>query len=286
MIDFALGIGESPVWDHRVDRLWFVDIARPAIYRCDALGKEMTSFPTPQTVCSLGLAPDGKLVVGLRDGVYLFDPASGEFAPLVTIETDRPENRLNDGRVGPDGAFWVGSMFETFPYEPTASFYRVSAQGDVRTIRSDIHVCNGLAWSPDGTRMYHVDSMIPTILAYDFDARTGDVAMTPPLVGNFDPAIGFGDGAAVDAEGCYWLAGVTAGRLNRFSPAGDLIDSVELPVRWPTMPCFGGPDLRTLFVTSMSMNDDGDGSLIAFDVDVPGLPADIFGQPRVAFTAA
>lgn len=276
IIDFPLGVGESPVWDHRSDRLWFVDIAEPAIFRCAADGSDLARFPAPATVGSLGLAGDGRLVVGLRGGVQLFHPESGTWTPIADLEIDRPENRLNDGVVGPDGAFWIGTMFEHMPYQPTASLYRVSLAGEVRRIRTDIHVSNGLAWSPDGRRLYHVDSVVPEILAYDFDPATG-AATNPASFARFDAVIGHPDGAAVDAAGCYWSAGVTAGRLNRFAPEGALIETYDLPVAWPTMPCFGGSDMKTLFVTSMT-HEQSAGSLIAGHADVAGQPAHIFGE--------
>lgn len=278
LADQTLGVGESPLWDHRLNQLWFIDIARPAIYRCGPDGEGMAEFETPATVGSIGLAGGSKLVAGLRDGVYLFDYEAGAWDRLCVLEADRPENRLNDGRVGPDGAFWIGTMFEHMPYSPTAALYRVSLDGAVRTIRTDLHVSNGLGWSPDGSLMYHVDSVVPEIRAYDFDRLSGKVS-NPRAMATFDAAIGHPDGAAVDSAGHYWSAGVSAGRLNRFSPEGALVESIELPVRWPTMPCFGGKDLRTLYISSMT-HDGVRGSLIAIDVDVPGIPADIFGAGR------
>ncbi|MCP3734011.1 SMP-30/gluconolactonase/LRE family protein [Sphingomonas sp. RP10(2022)] len=276
LVDRPLGVGESPVWDHRSGVLWFIDIARPAIYRCGPNGEGLTEFATPSTVGSIGLAGSAGLVAGLRDGVHLFDPDNGTWDRLCAIEEDRPENRLNDGRVGPDGAFWIGTMFEHMPYQPTAALYRVAPDGAVKTIRTDLHVSNGLGWSPDGRLMYHVDSVVPEIDVYDFDPATGDFSATRVLTA-FNAAIGHPDGAAVDAQGHYWSAGVSAGRLNRFAPDGTLVESIELPVPWPTMPCFGGENLRTLYLTSMS-HDGAEGSLIAIDVEVPGIRADIFGQ--------
>ncbi|MGC1303946.1 MAG: SMP-30/gluconolactonase/LRE family protein [Caulobacteraceae bacterium] len=279
LIDFSLSIGESPVWDPHAGVLWFIDIEAPAIFRLDPVSGRLDRFPTPQTVASLGLAGGGRLVVALRNGVHLFDPQAGVFDLLAHPEPNRPANRLNDGKVGPDGAFWVGSMSEHRPYQPTGAFYRVAPSGEIRCIRQGIHVSNGLAWSPDGRTLYHADSVVPEILAYGFEPATG--ALTEPRVfARFDPDIGRVDGAAVDAEGCYWCAGITAGRLNRFSPAGALMDSLPLPIRWPTMPCFGGPDLRTLYLTSLAREEGGVGqvgSLVSLDVGVAGLPPYVFG---------
>lgn len=278
-IDFPLGIGESPLWDDAAGVLWFIDIEAPAIFRLDPATGGLERFDTPRTVASLGLAPQGRLVVALRSGVHLFDPATGAFEFVAQPETGRPMNRLNDGKVGPDGAFWVGSMFEQRPYSPTGALYRVAPDGHTRLIRDGVHVSNGLAWSPDGRVMYHADSVLPEIRAYDFDPRTGQTGAFTQLIA-LDPQLGRPDGVAVDVEGCYWSAGVTAGRLNRISPEGALLQSLTLPVAWPTMPCFGGPDLRTLFVTSLRRDEAGqvqDGTLISFPVDVAGLPAHRFG---------
>ncbi len=278
LIDFPLAIGESPVWDPRTNVLWFIDISAPAIFRLDPASGRIQRFETPQTVGSLGLASAGRLVVALRGGVHLFDPASGRFDFLVDPEPGKTTNRLNDGKVGPDGAFWVGSMFEHRPYEPTAALYRVSPTREVRTIRQDIHVSNGLAWSPDGRTLYHADSVLPEIRAYRFDPQTGNAGEHWRLI-ELDPAVGRPDGAAVDVEGCYWSAGITAGRLNRISPQGELLESLVLPVARPTMPCFGGPDLRTLYLTSLTYSESGDsqdGSLLSLDVGVAGLPPHVF----------
>lgn len=278
LIDFPLALGESPLWDPHGEVLWFIDIEAPAIFRLDPRSGAVERFDTPETVCSLGLAKAGRLVVALRTGVHLFDPATGAYEFLVNPEPDRPTNRLNDGKVGPDGAFWVGSMFEQRPYHPTGALYRVSPEGEVRRIRDEIHCSNGLAWSPDGLTMYHADSVIPEICAYHLDPRSGEVSEFRRFIA-LDPDLGRPDGAAVDAEGCYWSAGITANRLNRISPAGELLESIVLPVSWPTMPCFGGPDLRTLFVTSLRRPEDAqpqDGTLVSLDVGVAGLPPYVF----------
>lgn len=280
LIDFPLALGESPLWDPAEKVLWFIDIEAPAIFSLDPASGALRRFEPPATVGSLGLATGGRLVVALRSGIHLFDPNTNTYEFLVHPEPGRPSNRLNDGKVGPDGAFWVGSMFEHRPYQPTGALYRVSPAGEVTLIRDHIHCSNGLAWSPDGRTMYHADSVIPEICAYTFDPATGDTSEFRRFTA-LDPGIGRPDGAAVDAEGCYWSAGITAHRLNRISPTGELLESFALPITWPTMPCFGGKDLRTLYVTSLRRreNDDPqDGTLVSLDVGVAGLPPHIFGD--------
>jgi len=155
-----------------------------------------------------------------------------------------------------------------------ARLYRIAPDGGVElVINGDMFTSNGLAWSLDGTRMYHSDSSGLMYQAFDFDAATGRLGPAERLH-DFAPDEGRPDGAATDCEGCYWSAGVQAGRLNRFSPEGELFEIYRLPFKGPTMPCFGGPDLKTIYLTSLVTETNGTttpGTLVAFDVPVAGV---------------
>ena len=186
-------------------------------------------------------------MVAFRDVVGLFDPDCDALAELAVIEPDRPRTRLNDGKVGPDGAFWVGTMDDSgSPREPLGTLYRVHPSGTVEPKVSGLRVSNGLAFAADGRTMFHADTGGPWIDRWDFDPATGAIANRTRIVTTGRP-----DGAATDEEGGYWSADVGAARLNRYNRAGDLIAAYDVPVAAPTMPCFGGRDLRTLFVTSL-----------------------------------
>ncbi len=279
VIDIDLGIGESPLWDDRRQALWFVDILAPAIFLLDPDGAAPARFAMPDLVTSLGLCADGRLIVALRSGVFLFDPASGELDFLVHPEPDRPMNRLNDGKVGPDGCFWVGSMHDAIPRQPTAALYRVTPAGRVDKVLNGLKVSNGLAWSGDGRTMYHADSRGPEVTAYAFDPATG--AMGPGRVlARLTEEQGLPDGAAVDVDGFYWSAGVTGGCLNRIGPDGGLAEVIPLPAPAPTMPCFGGPALDRLYVTPLATDRAGravGGTLLLGDPGVAGVPIGRFG---------
>jgi len=158
LINFPLGIGESPVWDEQSGVLWFVDIVAPRLYRFDAETGDVTFFEMPALIGSIALTSDRRILVALRTGVHLFDPETQEMTFLVNPEPDVASNRLNDGKVGPDGAFWIGSMHMARPFQSTGALYRVTADGEATRIVGDIAVSNGLAWSPDGRTMYHADS--------------------------------------------------------------------------------------------------------------------------------
>jgi sugar lactone lactonase YvrE len=279
-IDFELGIGESPVWDRVRSILWFVDILRPAIYSLDPISRTIAHYKMPCEVGSIGMAHGGGLVVALRSGVHLFDPATQRLDFLVHPEPEMTMNRLNDGKVGPDGCFWVGSMHDAVPRAPSGALHRITPDGRSRKVLDGIYVSNGLAWSPDGRTMYHADSRGPFIQAFDFDATTGTIS-NGRVIALLNETKGLPDGAAVDQQGTYWSAGVSAGRLNRIAPDGFMLEPVAVPLDAPTMPCFGGSDLRTLFVTSLSTvasDKTSSGSLISFRVAVPGTPVGQFGS--------
>ncbi|RUM06062.1 SMP-30/gluconolactonase/LRE family protein [Rhizobium chutanense] len=273
-----LTVGESPVWDDETGSLWLVDILAPAIVRISAEGT-IDRFDMPAAIGCLGLCRDRRIVVGLQTGVHIFDPVSGEIEFLCDPVGRDFNGRLNDGKVGPDGHFWVGSISEAKPQIDEAALYRVGADGGTRTVATGLTSSNGLAWSPDGQRMYHSDSRQCFLQAFDFDPATGDLGDGRRLR-SFTEDDGRPDGAAVDRDGFYWSAGVSAGCLNRISSEGEIVEIYSLPVAAPTMPCFGGPELRTLFVTSLSTDRTGRfeaGTVIAFDVDAEGLAPFRFG---------
>ncbi len=246
-------LGEGPVFDDRRNALFYCDIVAHLVHRHDLASGEVTTYRFPSDVGSLGLAESGGLVVALREEVRLFDPADGSHRTIAIIDRDNPDTRLNDGKVGADGAFWVGTMDEK-AHEPgrklVGVLYRVDASGKVEPKVDGLKVSNGLAWSPDGRTMFHSDSRGPWIDRWDFDVATGAIS-NRTRIAELTDAIGRPDGGATDAEGCYWSAGVSAARLNRFSRDGTLMTFYPVPVAAPTMPCFGGPGLMTLYVTSL-----------------------------------
>ncbi len=280
LIDPTYQLAECPTWDEKNGRLLWADIQGRTIQSMDWATKSITSWYFENEVGSFGLADDGRLVVSVWDKVILFDPESGEKTVLAEIETDLPQTRLNDGKVGPDGAFWVGTMDTSNPREPIGGLYRVDAGGDVWQIRDGLKVSNGLAWSPDGTLMYHSDSSPGWIEAYVFDPVTGSLGAKMLFAQQTDET-GRPDGATVDAEGNYWSAGVSAGVLNCFSPDGELKQAIPMPCPKPTMPCFCGPELDQLVVTSLKASPDTDdgvsgGLYLVEGHGVKGLPATRF----------
>jgi sugar lactone lactonase YvrE len=253
VVDARNTTGESPLWSAREAALYWVDIPAGAIHRWCPATDEQTAWRLPAAVGSIGLRGRGGLVAAMRNGFHLFDTETEKLTFLVNPEPDVTTSRLNDGKVSPEGRFWAGTMDERPEKQPVGSLYRLDADHRITRMAGDVKVSNGLAWSPDGRTLYHSDSRGGTIFRYAYDPETGALGNREVFV-RMQADWGRPDGGATDEEGCYWGCGISAGRINRFSPSGALIAFVEMPVTHPTMPCFGGPDGRTLYVTSLREN--------------------------------
>jgi sugar lactone lactonase YvrE len=250
VVDARSATGESPVWSATEQALYWVDIPAGTIFRWKPDSGEQRSWQLPAAVGSLGLRERGGLVLAMRTGFHLFDLLTEQLIFLCHPEPELAMNRLNDGKVSPEGRFWAGSMDERPERQPTGSLYRLDADHRCTRMLDGIRVSNGLAWSPDGRTMYHSDSRGGAIFRHAYDPGTGAIGPRGVFAA-MQADWGRPDGGATDEEGCYWSCGISTGRINRFSPEGDLIEYVELPVTHPTMPCFGGANLSTLYVTSL-----------------------------------
>lgn len=273
ILAFRTELGESPVWDERSRALWFVDVHAPAVHRVDVATGRLDAWRMPARCGSIGLCESGRVLVALRRGLRLLAPASGKLEHFADVETDAPPgNRLNDGKVAPDGSFWVGSMDDTPALEPTGSLYRVTADGRVQKKVAGLRVSNGLAWSADGCTMFHSDSRGIWIRRYRYDPASGEISgmrqIAAPTLEQGRP-----DGAATDVEGGYWSAGVSAGCLNRWSAEGELLERIALPMPNPTMPCFAGDDMKTLYVTSLVRDPHPNaGCMVRLELGMVGVP--------------
>lgn len=278
--DSRCAVAECPVWDAQNRRLLFADIQGKCINVLSVDSGVRETWTLPDIVPSFGLCRSGRLVVALRRRVVLFDPGSGAVQDL-SPPIDEPETtRLNDGKVGPDGAFWVGSIDEQKTRQPIGSLYRVTPDGRMERRATGMANSNGLAWSPDGRTMYHAETASGVIEAWDFDPANGAMRNHRVLAAMTNEQ-GRPDGAAVDAAGNYWSAGPSAGCINRLSPTGELLERIPFPVPGPTMPCFAD---GALFVTSLRSGKSpetlerfpGLGGLFRAETCVVGVPVGRF----------
>ena len=280
-------LGESPVWHPHEQVLYYADIPGRKLQRFDPKSGDLRHWEFETEVASLAPRMDGTLLLAMRDGLWHFDPASGERARVAEPDYDAGTERFNDGKADPQGRFWVGTIYE--PRDPPLASLSCFANGKLTKKIEGITVGNGLAWSPNGRTMHWSDTKAHTVYAADFDPPSGALSRQRVFASfpvrqagqSLDAYGGRPDGAAMDTEGCYWVAMFEGQRVVRLSPEGEVVREVRLPVRCPTMPCFGGPDLNTLYITTSRENrppaelieQPYAGCVLAIEVDVPGLPA-------------
>ena len=278
LYDAGALLGESPRWSAPEQRLYWVDIEGRIIHRTDPVTGADEVMTLDEQVGCVAPRAGGGLVVAMEDSCALIDnwgAAPRPFGPAVLAE--KPEQRFNDGCVDGAGRLWVGSLTSDKAH-PTATLYRLDPDGSLSEVFGGLTTSNGAAFSPDGRRFYHADTPTHTIRAFDVDPASGTLG-AGRIFHQFPLGNGRPDGAAVDAEGCYWSALWDGWRVVRLSPAGELIQTVELPVQRPTMIAFGGADMQTAFVTSAGKNLSDEerkaqphaGGVFAFRVGVAGL---------------
>ncbi len=273
--DVGAELGEGPVWDAARRAVWFVDIKGRRLHRFGIDDGAKASWDTPDQTGFALPAKDGSLVCGVRGGLHRFDPDTGAFSQIVPVEEDRPQNRLNDGFVAPDGSLWFGSMDDSETVD-SGALYRFH-NGRVTRHDDGYRVTNGPALSPDGRTLYHHDTVGRRIFAFDHC----DGALTNKRLFAETPD-GFCDGPSVDAEGVLHVGLFNGWGIARFSPAGERIDTIRFPVQTVTKAAFCGEDLRDLYCTTAWLGN-GDkreaqptlGGLYRLRSETPGLPQNL-----------
>jgi sugar lactone lactonase YvrE len=278
-------LGESPLWHPGEGVLYWCDIPGRRLHRFDPRGDRHRQWDLDAEPGCVVPRTDGTLLVPCRDGLWRFDPAKGRRELVCEPPYDPASERFNDGKADPQGRLWVGTLDDL--KQSRGALYRWGEDGFARVL-DGVTTSNGLAWSPDGRTMYWSDTPTHEVQAFDVDVASGELGSRRPSA-RFEPRDpaeplerygGRPDGAAVDTEGAYWVAMYEGARLMRLAPSGEVLREVALPVRCPTMPCFGGPDLRTLDVTTASAKRPADelartplaGCVLRLRVEVPGLP--------------
>jgi len=290
IVDARNTVGESPVWVPEENALYWVDIPAGGLQRWSAQTGHVAAWRTPQMLACIVRHPGGGWVAGMETGffhVHAHEDGSLDSEPLADVDHPRPGMRLNDGRCDRQGRFWAGSMvLDMGANAAVGALYRYGAgqRGPLPAQLNELIVPNGLAFSPDGRTMYLSDShpLVQQVWAFDYDIDSGTPSNRRVFI-DMNQHGGRPDGAAVDAEGCYWICGNDAGLVHRFTPDGRLDRSLAVPVKKPSMCAFGGSRLDTLFVTSIRPADDQEahslaGGVFALDPGVKGLPEPHFKQ--------
>ena len=290
IVDARNAVGESPVWVAQENALYWVDIPNGALQRWSADTGQVRAWKAPEMLACIARHQRGGWIAGMESGFFHLHPhtdGSLDAERLASVEHARPDMRLNDGRCDRQGRFWAGSMvLDMGANTAVGTLYRYSA-GATGTIEAQLDgfiVPNGLGFSPDGKTLYLSDSHpnVQLIWAFDYDTDSGTPSNRRVFV-DMNNHCGRPDGAAVDADGCYWICANDAGLVHRFTPDGRLDYSLPVPVKKPTMCAFGGSQMDTLFVASIRPGDDHDpqslaGGVFALNPGVKGLPEPLFND--------
>lgn len=270
-------LGEGPVWVADEATLWFVDIKARRLHSFRPNDGVARSWAAPSQPGWILPVSGGGMLVGLQNGLHLFDPKTGGFELVHETEVHLPGNRLNDAMVDRHGTLWFGSMDDA-EETPSGRLYRFRDGQLHDTGVAPVVITNGPSLAPDGRTLYHTDTLSRRIWAIE---RHDDMTLgAARLFVEIEEGAGYPDGSTVDAEGCLWTGLFGGWGVRRYSPQGRLIDTVRFPVANVTKIAFGGDTLTTAYATTARKGLDAAalrdqplaGNLFAFEAGVAGLP--------------
>lgn len=282
VVDAHNTLGEVPVWDDREQALYWVDIEGKRLQRYSPASGAVDRWKMPERIACFALREKGGLIVAFASGIALYDLDSGKIDWIARPEADKPGNRFNEGKCDRNGRFWTGTMDDSLTAH-SGAVYRVDTDLSVHKVIGDVGISNFFVWSLDNDVFFFADTLDHAIYRFDYDHADGTVKNRRKII---DTGAEVGpDGGTIDTEGYLWNAEWDGWRLVRYTPDGRVDRTVKLPVQKPTSCMFGGPDLRTLYVTSAVwdltpeklIDQPQAGGLFAVDVGVAGVPEPRFG---------
>jgi len=258
-------IGESLRWNKHNNCLYWIDTQQPLLFCYNDKTKKSLSYKLPAPMSCIDIDPNGD-VRGIMSNALVkfgFVNAKAEIDLIKTNLIDDDAVAFNDGLLDAKGNFWVGTMDKT-GQNPKGKLLRISLLGEISIFDEGFITSNGMGWSPDKTKFYFTDSMTRTVYQYSFDKKTCQIAQREIFI-QFSEEQGYPDGVHVDSKGNIWIAGWASFHVYQYAPQGELMGGVKLPAKNITSCCFGGNDLKTLFVTSANfdlsdINDVGEGA--------------------------
>lgn len=280
-------LGEGPLWSPTEGYLWWVDIKRAKLHRHNPRTGNTRRYDLPIHASAMAISEGRLLMVGDRE-VGVYDPATEDYTRVATLPDEPIENRTNDGGMAPDGSFWFGTMHDREMIQQ-GRYYCLTPDLTVQNLGLEpVIVTNTFAFSPDGQTFYTSDSAAQEILAFDHDPESGVLTERRVFASTVSAGC-YPDGSAVDSDGYLWNAQWAGSRVVRYAPDGSIDRIVQLPVSRPTSCAFGGPDLKTLFITSARIGlperaldrQPMAGCLFSIDVQTPGQPIQSHGQSRL-----
>lgn len=271
-------LGESPLWHPEEKCLYWVDIVAATLNRLDINNRSVKKFNMPSQIGSIGWRAKGGLVAALSDRFASIDTETGMAQTIALPLKKQPQDMFNDGKCDRQGRFWAGTK-DIAEQKPIGSLYCLDTEGKVVEMANGFTVSNGIAWNLDNSRMYICDSPARQIYEYEFDPIKGQLGGFQ-VFAQVPSSEGFPDGLTVDSEGYIWSCHWDGWQITRYKPTGEIDSVIPMPVPRPTSCCFGGKDLKTLYVTSASVGLSASiladapqsGQLFALEIGVKGVP--------------
>ncbi len=277
-------LGEGSLWDAATKRLYWVDIVEQRVMMFDPSNRANTEYFVGQSVGTVVVSSAGQLVLALRDGIGVLDPADGTLRTIVDPEWDKAGNRFNDGKCDPRGRLWAGTMVED-GQKGNGALYCFEHDFSWKEKLGGVDCSNGLCWSRDERVFYYVDTPTYVVQAFDYDPATAEIS-AGRQVASFEPSRGAPDGMTIDADDHLWVALWGGHKVVRVDPrSGNVVFEVNVPANNVTSCAFGGPELNELYITTARVGQTDEqlartpkaGSLFVARVPFRGLGANCFG---------
>lgn len=270
-------LGECPIWDAREQKVYWIDGVKAEVHQLDPVTKKHQQWQMPDKVGSIVLREDGQLVVALHKELVFLNPANGKITPWIAPLAKQNKLKFNDSKCDRKGRLWIGSA-DIEEKNPIGALYRIDADGSFHEMDQGFIVSNGIGWSLDNKIMYFSDSAGSTIYQYDYDFEKGTIS-NRKIFSKVPVEAGYPDGLTVDSQGFIWSAHWNGWCLTCYKPDGSIDQVIQVPFACATSCCFGGPDLKTLFVTSATRDSTPEelqraplsGGLFAIQLEIAGI---------------
>ena len=279
-------LGEGVTWSESTNTLFWLDIPMPSrLHRYSFNNQEYITYDMPEMITAMAERTDNNLLIASHYGLNNFNLNENKFEQILKLETDKPQNRCNDGAADFLGNFWIGTMQNNIAPDGSAiditknsgSLYCIDKDFKIKNHESNIGISNTFTWSPDNNKFYFCDTLTGLINSYDYDFINKKI-LNKKQFAKFDR--GYPDGSTVDSEGFLWNCRWGGSCVVRFDPNGNVDRVIDLPVPNVTSCTFGGNDLKTLFITTarygMSKEElekaPHSGNLFAIQTDIQGKP--------------
>ncbi|MED1559163.1 SMP-30/gluconolactonase/LRE family protein [Bacillus paramycoides] len=249
VVDAKACLGEGPCWNEKKQILYWVDIIEKKLYLYNPANNTNRVITLDQQIGCVVPYLDNVVLLAMERGFYSLNLNTEKLTHIYDPEPNLLKNRFNDGKCDPAGRFWAGTT-DLYGISGAGSLYCLNNNYSVEKKVSHVNTSNGLAWSPDYTYLYFIDTPTKKVVRYHFDIHTG-VISNPTDVITFPKNDGLPDGMTIDEEGCLWIAHWGGSKITRWNPlTGEQILSIPIPALYVTSCTFGGSNLTDLYITT------------------------------------